>query len=102
MGQDAGLLAWRALGLAIRRPGVSMASSPVHDNGTIRPRCLANPSQRWYNASGQEEITMGASLKPGEIAPRCTLPSAQGPYVSLDQSLRQGRGVLLVFLRHLG
>jgi peroxiredoxin len=45
---------------------------------------------------------MGATLKPGDLAPRFTLPSAQGPYVSLDQSLRQGRGVLVVFLRHLG
>jgi peroxiredoxin len=46
--------------------------------------------------------TLDVSLKPGDIAPRFTLPSAQGAYVSLDQSLRQGRGVLLVFLRHLG
>ncbi len=45
---------------------------------------------------------MGATLKPGDIAPRFALPSAQGAYVSLDQSLRQGRGALLVFLRHLG
>ncbi len=41
-------------------------------------------------------------LKPGDIAPDFTLPTANGQPVSLSDTLRGGRNVLLVFLRHLG
>jgi len=41
-------------------------------------------------------------IRPGDIAPRFTLPSSSGAYISLDQSFRRGRAALLVFLRHLG
>ncbi len=41
-------------------------------------------------------------LSPGDIAPDFTLHTADGQSVSLSGTLRGGRNVLLVFLRHLG
>ncbi len=41
-------------------------------------------------------------LKLGDIAPDFTLQTADGQPLSLSQTLRSGRNVLLVFLRHLG
>ncbi len=41
-------------------------------------------------------------LKLGDIAPDFTLPTANGQVVSLNETLRDGHNVLLVFLRHLG
>lgn len=38
----------------------------------------------------------------GDKAPDLTLHSADGRQVSLTDTLRGGRNVLLVFLRHLG
>jgi peroxiredoxin len=41
-------------------------------------------------------------LKPGDIAPDFTLQTVDGDPVSVSDTLRGGRNVLLVFLRHLG
>ena len=41
-------------------------------------------------------------LKQGSIAPDFALPTADGQAVSLNDVLRSGRHVLLIFLRHLG
>jgi peroxiredoxin len=41
-------------------------------------------------------------LQPGDIAPDFELQTAEGQSVSLSGSLRDGRSILLVFLRHLG
>ena len=41
-------------------------------------------------------------LKPGDVAPDFTLRTVDGQFVSLSETLRDGRNALLVFLRHLG
>ena len=41
-------------------------------------------------------------LKAGDRAPDFTLTGVDGRPVSLGDTLRGGRGALLVFLRHLG
>jgi len=41
-------------------------------------------------------------LKPGDVAPDFTLPTVDGLPLSLNETLRSGRQVLLVSLRHLG
>jgi peroxiredoxin len=41
-------------------------------------------------------------LKSGDRAPDFSLPAMDGQPVSLNDTLHQGHGVLLVFLRHLG
>jgi hypothetical protein len=41
-------------------------------------------------------------LQPGDVAPDFELQTTEGQSVSLGGTLRDGRSVLLVFLRHLG
>ena len=41
-------------------------------------------------------------MKSGDPAPAFTLQTVDGQSVSLDEALREGHNVLLVFLRHLG
>ena len=41
-------------------------------------------------------------LKRNDIAPIFSLPDTVGKTLSLDEILRDGHNVLLVFLRHLG
>jgi peroxiredoxin len=41
-------------------------------------------------------------LKPGDVAPHFTLQTVDGEHVLLSDTLRSGRNVLLVLLRHLG
>jgi peroxiredoxin len=41
-------------------------------------------------------------LKTGDTAPGFELPAADGGTIALEDTLRAGRQVLLVFLRHLG
>jgi|GEM_PF-401049 peroxiredoxin len=41
-------------------------------------------------------------LKPGDAAPNFILQTVEGVPFSLNEILRSGQNVLLVFLRHLG
>ncbi len=41
-------------------------------------------------------------LREGDVAPDFSLPTADGQTISLNETLRDGHNVLLVFLRHLG
>ena len=41
-------------------------------------------------------------LRSGDRAPDFSLTTAHGEPISLSETLRDGRNVLLVFLRHLG
>ncbi|MGB3903801.1 MAG: hypothetical protein WBB22_02675 [Anaerolineae bacterium] len=44
----------------------------------------------------------GVALDPGDVAPDFALHTVEGQPISLSGTLRTGRSVLLVFLRHLG
>ncbi len=49
----------------------------------------------------RENISM-TQLKPGDVAPNFILQTVEGASFSMQEILRSGQNVLLVFLRHLG
>ena len=45
---------------------------------------------------------MATIFKPGDTAPNITLRTVEGETLSLRSDQQDGRGTLLIFLRHLG